>query len=60
MKIIAVGHLADDLLGLALDALDDARDGFFDSIALSHVSLPSSDFNPFAGHVAMRSRRPPA
>src|SRR5882757_4173314 len=41
LEILAIGHLASDLLGLALDAFDDAFDGLFDSVALSHArSLP--------------------
>src|SRR3954465_1131579 len=46
VEIIATGHGARDLLGLALNALDDALDGLFGTaVFVSHCAIPPSESN---------------
>src|SRR3954465_1378865 len=46
VEIIATGHGARDLLGLALNALDDALDGLFGTaVVVSHCAIPPSESN---------------
>src|SRR6478736_1846359 len=49
VEIIATGHGARDLLGLALNALDDALDGLFGTVVVSHCAIPPSESKSYGG-----------